>query len=39
GTNNPLNVIHATVTALKGLRSPEQVARRRGMSVSQMMEA
>ncbi len=39
GTNNPLNVIHATVTALKSLRSPEQVARRRGMSVSEMMEA
>jgi small subunit ribosomal protein S5 len=39
GTNNPLNVIHATVTALKLLRSPEQIARRRGMTVSQMMEA
>ncbi|MFV8749093.1 30S ribosomal protein S5 [Nannocystaceae bacterium ST9] len=39
GTNNPLNVIHATVTALQALRSPEQIARRRGMTVSQMMEA
>ena len=39
GTNNPLNVIHATVTALQLLRSPEQIARRRGMTVSQMMEA
>jgi small subunit ribosomal protein S5 len=38
GTNNPLNVIHATVTALKALRSPEQVARRRGMTVAQLME-
>ena len=39
GTNNPLNVIHATVAALKGLRSPEQIARRRGMTVAQLMEA
>ena len=39
GPNNPLNVIHATVTALQLLRSPEQIARRRGMTVSQMMEA
>lgn len=39
GSNNPLNVIHATVTALKSLRSPDQIARRRGMSVSQIMEA
>jgi small subunit ribosomal protein S5 len=39
GSNNPLNVIHATVTALQMLRSPEQIARRRGKSVSEMMEA
>lgn len=39
GTNNPLNVIHATVTALQMLRSPEQIARRRGKTVSEMMEA
>jgi small subunit ribosomal protein S5 len=38
GSNNPLNVIHATVTALKSLRSPEQIARRRGMTVAQLME-
>lgn len=38
GTNNPLNVIHATVDALKSSRSPEQVARRRGMDVAQLME-
>jgi small subunit ribosomal protein S5 len=39
GSNNPLNVIHATVTALQMLRSPEQIARRRGKTVSEMMEA
>jgi small subunit ribosomal protein S5 len=37
GTNNHLNVIHATINALKSLRSPEQVAQRRGMTVEQMM--
>jgi small subunit ribosomal protein S5 len=36
GTNNHLNVIHATMNALKSLRSPEQVALRRGMTVQQM---
>jgi small subunit ribosomal protein S5 len=38
GSNNPLNVIHATVTGLKMLTLPEQVAARRGMTVAQMME-
>jgi len=36
GTNNPHNVIHATMDALKRLRSPEEVARRRGLSVEEM---
>ena len=39
GTNNHLNVIHATMDALKQLRSPEMVARRRGMTVEQIMSA
>jgi small subunit ribosomal protein S5 len=34
GTSNPHNVIHATVVALKALRSPEQVAKTRGKSVA-----
>ena len=34
GTSNPHNVIHATVVALKALRSVEQVAKTRGKSVS-----
>jgi small subunit ribosomal protein S5 len=39
GTNNHLNVIHATMDALKQLRSPEQVARRRGMTVEELTAA
>ncbi len=38
GTNNPLNVVHATVTALKELRAPQDVANLRGMTVAQMTE-
>ncbi len=38
GTNNPHNVIHATVTALKSLRSPEETAARRGVDVAQFKE-
>jgi small subunit ribosomal protein S5 len=37
GSNNPHNVIHATLAALQGLRRPESVARRRGMSVAELM--
>ena len=36
GTSNPHNVIHATVEALKLLRSAEQVARQRGLSVDEL---
>ena len=39
GTSNPHNVIHATVTALKALRSAEQVARTRGKSVAEVSTA
>jgi small subunit ribosomal protein S5 len=39
GTSNPHNVIHATVTALKGLRSAEQVARTRGKTVAEVTPA
>jgi small subunit ribosomal protein S5 len=36
GTSNPHNVIHATVVALKMLRSLEQVARIRGKAVEEI---
>jgi len=38
GTNNPLNVIHATINALQSLRSPEQIAAKRGVPVAQLMD-
>src|SRR5258706_2992387 len=30
GSSNPINVVHATVAALKGLSRPEEIAARRG---------
>ena len=36
GTNNPHNVVKATMTALRNLESADQVARRRGISVRRM---
>lgn len=36
GTNNPHNVVRATIAALKGLRSAEEIAERRGMSVEEI---
>ncbi|WP_130866058.1 30S ribosomal protein S5 [Acidipropionibacterium timonense] len=39
GSSNAINVVHATVEALQQLEEPEQVARRRGMSVEQVAPA
>ena len=36
GTNNPHNVIHATVAALKALQSPQECANRRGLTLEEM---
>jgi small subunit ribosomal protein S5 len=33
GSSNAINIVHATVTALRALESPESVAARRGLSV------
>ena len=39
GSANAINVVHATVAALQGLEQPEQVARRRGLSVEHVTPA
>ncbi|MCM0673773.1 30S ribosomal protein S5 [Micromonospora phytophila] len=39
GSSNPINIVHATVAALKGLESPEQVAARRGLPVEDVAPA
>ncbi len=36
GTQNPLNVIHATVAALKGQRDPREIARLRGKTLEEV---
>ncbi|TDO84845.1 small subunit ribosomal protein S5 [Halanaerobium saccharolyticum] len=37
GTSNPINMINATITGLKELKSAEQVARLRGKSVEELI--
>ena len=39
GSDNAINVVHATVAALRLLEEPEQVAKRRGMSVQDVTPA
>jgi small subunit ribosomal protein S5 len=36
-SSNPINVAHATMAALKGLRRPEEVARARGLTVEEFV--
>ena len=36
GTTNPINVVHATMAGLKGLRRPEEVARVRGRTLEEV---
>ncbi len=38
GTNNPHNVIHATIEGLRQLRSPEETAQLRGVEASRFAE-
>ena len=33
GSDNPINIVHATVTALKSLSRPEEIAARRGLPI------
>jgi small subunit ribosomal protein S5 len=37
GSQNPINLVKATVAALQGLRSPEQVAELRGLTVREVL--
>ncbi len=39
GSSNQINIVHATVAALKGLEEPEQVAARRGLRVEDVAPA
>ena len=39
GSSNPINIVHATVAALKRLESPEAVAARRGLPVEDVAPA
>jgi small subunit ribosomal protein S5 len=38
GTNNPVNVVQATIRGLTDMNSPEQVAAKRGKSVKEILE-
>ncbi len=37
GTQNPINLVKATVAGLRGLRTPEEVGTLRGLSISQVL--
>ena len=37
GTNNPRNVVYATIEALKSMQTAEQVAKKRGKKVSEIL--
>ena len=37
GTNNPRNVVYATLAGLKNMRTAEQIAKKRGKTVSEIL--
>jgi len=37
GTQNPINLVKATVAGLRDLRTPEEVAKLRGLSINQVL--
>jgi small subunit ribosomal protein S5 len=39
GSDNPINIVHATVTGLKMLERPEEVAARRGLPLEDVAPA
>jgi small subunit ribosomal protein S5 len=38
GSNNPINLVRATVNGLKKITSPESIATKRGKTVEEVME-
>jgi small subunit ribosomal protein S5 len=38
GSNNPINVLRATIRGLEEMRSPEDMASKRGKTVQEIME-
>ena len=39
GSSNPINIVHATVTALQGLVRPEEIAAKRGLTLEEVAPA
>ncbi|HEX3813795.1 MAG TPA: 30S ribosomal protein S5 [Mycobacteriales bacterium] len=39
GSSNPINVVHATVAALRGLSRPEEIAAKRGLPIEDVAPA
>jgi small subunit ribosomal protein S5 len=37
GSRNPINVVRATISALAGVRSPDDIAAKRGKTVEELM--
>lgn len=37
GTNNPRNVVYATLEGLKSMKTAEQIAKKRGKTVSEIL--
>jgi small subunit ribosomal protein S5 len=37
GTQNPINLVKATVAGLRGLRTPDELATLRGLTISQVL--
>ncbi|HEV7585934.1 MAG TPA: 30S ribosomal protein S5, partial [Solirubrobacteraceae bacterium] len=37
GTQNPINLVKATVAGLRGLRTPQEVAQLRGLSIDKVL--
>ncbi len=37
GSHNPHNIVRATIKGLRSLRTPEEIARRRGKTVEEMV--